>query len=229
GTFTLTGSLNTARYLPTATLLNNGLVLIAGGYNNGTGSVTSAELYNPATGTFTLTGSLNTARYVHAATLLNNGMVLIAGGTDSSGNALASAELYEQGTQTPANLVSIAVSPATPTVPLDTAQRLIAIGTFSDSSTQTLESVTWSSSNNAVATITDDASNLGAAYAVASGTATINACAGSLCGSTLLTVGAPALVSIAVSPENGITPPGSTVQFRATGTYSDGSRQDLTS
>src|SRR5256885_3790447 len=121
---------------------------MVGGGNGSRGVLTSAELYDPATETFTPTGSLNTSRYVHTATLLNNGVVLIAGGTDNSGNALASAEQYDQSTQTPANLVSIAVIPATPTVPLDTAQRLIAIGTFSDSSTQTLESVTWSSSNN---------------------------------------------------------------------------------
>ena len=44
GTFTPTGSLNTARELHTATLLNNGLVLIAGGVNSG-GYLASAELY----------------------------------------------------------------------------------------------------------------------------------------------------------------------------------------
>jgi Big-like domain-containing protein/galactose oxidase-like protein len=90
--FVLTGSLNTARQQHTATLLNNGMVLIAGG----TGSsafLASAELYNPGTGTFTLTGSLNTARFAHTATLLNNGMVLIAGGLVSTGSS-TSAELY---------------------------------------------------------------------------------------------------------------------------------------
>ena len=69
--FVLTSSLNTGRELATATLLNNGIVLIAGGYGTG-GVVGTAELYNPATGTFTLTGSLNTPRYVHTAALLGN-------------------------------------------------------------------------------------------------------------------------------------------------------------
>src|SRR5437016_14474180 len=122
--------------------MNDGLVVIAGGYDNGTASVTSAELYNPATGTFALTGSLNTARYVHAATLLNNGMVLIAGGTDNSGNALTSAELYDQGTQTLAPIVTMTARRATPTAPLVTDRRLIVAGTFGASSTQTRESVT---------------------------------------------------------------------------------------
>ena len=76
----MTGSLNTARHNHTATLLNNGMVLMAGGYTATDGYLASAELYNPATGTFTPTGSLNTARDCHTATLLNNGMVLMAGG-----------------------------------------------------------------------------------------------------------------------------------------------------
>src|SRR6266487_4569215 len=95
GTFTSTGSLNTARGEHTATLLNNGMVLLAGGA--GFSFLASAELYNPATGAFTPTGSLNNARFAHTATLLNNGMVLIAGGNGPSG-PLASAELYNPAT-----------------------------------------------------------------------------------------------------------------------------------
>src|SRR5438445_292380 len=92
GTFTPTGSLTTARGQDSATLLDNGLVLIAGGYCNA-GDLSSAELYNPATGTFTATGSMITARDSHTATLLNNGLVLISGGYGSAGD-LSSAELY---------------------------------------------------------------------------------------------------------------------------------------
>ncbi len=157
----------------------------------------SAELYDPATGTFTLTGSLNTACEFHTATLLNNGLVLMAGGDGpvscplSGIGVLSSAELYEPATLTPPNLVSISLRPSSPTVPLDTAQRFTATGTFSDSSTQQLASVTWSSSNTAVVSITGDASNLGAAYALAAGSATVSACTGALCGSTTVTVPAP--------------------------------------
>jgi hypothetical protein len=72
-----TGRLNTARQGHTATLLPNGMVLVAGDI---TGSSASAELYDPASGTWTATGSLNTVRQGHTATLLQNGMVLVAGG-----------------------------------------------------------------------------------------------------------------------------------------------------
>ena len=76
------GRLNTARDYHTATLLQNGMVLVAGGFDNTGFASASAELYDPASGTWTATGSLNTARYVHTATLLQNGMVLVAGGFD---------------------------------------------------------------------------------------------------------------------------------------------------
>ena len=64
GTWTATGSLATARYHHTATLLPNGKVLVAGGQGGfGSGvSLASAELYDPASGTWTATGSLGAAR-----------------------------------------------------------------------------------------------------------------------------------------------------------------------
>jgi len=89
------GRLNTARDYHTATLLQNGMVLVAGGYDNTGLASASAELYDPASGTWTATGSLNTARYIHTATLLQNGRVLVAGGRDSNFMASASAELYD--------------------------------------------------------------------------------------------------------------------------------------
>jgi hypothetical protein len=104
GLFIYTGSMNTLRSDYTATLLNNGTVLVAGGdvYSNGVDTpLSSAELYNPATGAFSYTGSLITAQSYEVAALLNNGTVLITGGDNTStGTALADAELYNPSTQT---------------------------------------------------------------------------------------------------------------------------------
>ena len=93
--FTNTGAITTPRIIHTATLLPNGKVLVAGGYNGG--FLLSAELYDPATGTWTVTGPLITARYYHTATLLPNGKVLVAGGQNASGY-LSSAEMYDPAT-----------------------------------------------------------------------------------------------------------------------------------
>ena len=101
GTFAFTtGNAITPREDATATLLNNGMVLIAGGVSFSTNEpTTSAELYNPATDTFTATGNLQNARFLHTATLLENGEVLLTGGAtnpaDENTGYLASAELYD--------------------------------------------------------------------------------------------------------------------------------------
>ncbi len=92
--FLLTGSLPTAEFDATATLLNDGMVLVAGGINSTTGTLASAELYDSGSGMFTPTGSLNTPRYWAEACLLNDGKVLVAGGYNSDG-FVGSAELYD--------------------------------------------------------------------------------------------------------------------------------------
>ena len=61
-TWTATGSLNTARYFHTATLLPNGMVLVAGGRDSSGQPLDSAELYDPDSGMWNKTASLNTAR-----------------------------------------------------------------------------------------------------------------------------------------------------------------------
>jgi PKD repeat protein len=103
GTWSGTGSLNTARFAHTATRLSNGKVLVAGG--NNPGALASAELYDPATGVWSSTGHLNTARRWHSATLLQDGQVLVAAGYGDS--CLVSAELYDPGTGTWSDTASL--------------------------------------------------------------------------------------------------------------------------
>jgi hypothetical protein len=98
GTFSATGSFNSARAVP-AILLNNGQVFFAGGINVNTGFLASAEIYDPTAGTFSFTtGSLNVARSSYGASLLQNGSVLFAGGDSNVSNT--SAELYDPTAQT---------------------------------------------------------------------------------------------------------------------------------
>ncbi len=81
----------------TATLLPDGRVLVAGGYDDFE-ALDSAELFDPATGSWTATANMIEARGYHTATLLPDGRVLVAGGrsnNSSTGGALASAELYD--------------------------------------------------------------------------------------------------------------------------------------
>ena len=96
--FVATGSMLTARVSHTATLLANGKVLVAGGSGD-SGSLSSAELYDPATGLWSTTGSLTNGRFDHTATLLADGKVLVAGGWgDTLMDRLSSAELYDPAT-----------------------------------------------------------------------------------------------------------------------------------
>ena len=126
-----------------------------------------------------------------------------------------------------ATLVSIAVTPGNDSIVTGTTVQFKAMGTFSNNSTQDLtSSVTWASSNAAAATI----NATGLATGVTSGqTATISAKQGSTTGSTSLSVAAATLVSIVVTPSNGSVVAKGTLQFTATGTFSNNSTQDLTS
>ena len=91
----------TPRAFHTATLLTNGMVLIAGGSTDFTGPVATAELYDPDKGTFTAAGNMTSPRMGHTATVLPDGKVLIAGGTVSAGQGFVpsnGAEIYDPST-----------------------------------------------------------------------------------------------------------------------------------
>jgi hypothetical protein len=92
-----TGNLSTPREFHTATLLQNGKVLITGGnafwgYPTWLSSSASAELYDPSAGQFVAISDMSVARTGHTASLLADGRVLIFGGTASG---TPSAEIYD--------------------------------------------------------------------------------------------------------------------------------------
>ncbi len=88
-----------AEWAAHATLLDNGKVLITGGFGQGDNGYTdSAELYDPATGAFSPTGGMTVARESHTITKLQDGRVLITGGHRGRHSAIViydSAEIYD--------------------------------------------------------------------------------------------------------------------------------------
>jgi hypothetical protein len=203
GTFTLTTSdMIDPRFNPASALLSNGTVLVAGGTDSN-GRTSNAELYDPVAGTFKATGSMNAGRYDFTATRLGNGTVLVVGGWTTGPTP---AELYTPSTFAPQNLVSIALTASSQMIAaIGGMQRFIATGTFNDSSTHQLASVTWSSTDLAgtnVAQISNDTTNPGVALAQTVGAARITACTGAICGAATLTVGVPTYTQLqpATSP-----------------------------
>ena len=123
---------------------------------------------------------------------------------------------------------SIAVTPANSTIALGSVRQFTATGTFLDGTTTTTQDITnvasWSSSTVTVASITVS----GAVTALKLGSTTITATWTSVSGSTQVTVNAANLASIAIQPGDSTIATGTTIQFGAVGTFSDGSTRNIT-
>jgi Flp pilus assembly secretin CpaC len=130
-------------------------------------------------------------------------------------------------TVTSATLTSIAVSPGAASLAPKATQQFTAIGRFSDGTTQDItSSVAWSSSNATVATI--GAQN-GVALGQGAGTTQITATSGSIVSPGVTLTGTAAVVqSIAVTPASASIARNGTIQVVATGTFSDGTKQNVT-
>ncbi|WP_437938116.1 kelch repeat-containing protein [Sorangium sp. So ce341] len=97
GAWTPTGAMIHARMRHTATLLEDGRVLVLGGHKG----ILETEIYNPATGVWTPAAPTNEHRVAHTATRLANGKVLVAGGeVNDHVSASASTEVYDPATNT---------------------------------------------------------------------------------------------------------------------------------
>lgn len=131
-----------------------------------------------------------------------------------------------------ATLQSIAVTPQSTSVTVGNTVAFTATGSYSDGSMKNITlNATWASSNTAEATIqTAGQANPGVATGVATGGVTITAALSGVNGTASLTINpnTSTLQSIAVTPANPSIAVGITQQFTATGSYSDGSKQNLT-
>lgn len=130
---------------------------------------------------------------------------------------------------TAATLASIDVTPTNPGLAKGTKRQLTATGTYTDHTSQDLTSqVTWGTSDPSVASVSNAAGSTGLASALGVGRTSVSAALGGVTGATTLEVTAAVLVDIQVGPADAVTAMDVTVEFTATGIYSDGSTQDLT-
>src|SRR5215471_2698150 len=134
-------------------------------------------------------------------------------------------------TVTAATLVSLQLTPPSPSLPKGLTEQFTATGVYSDNSTQDLTAtVTWSSSDSSVASISNVPGSGGLASAMGVGSASISASFGSVTSPNAnFTVTAATLSAIKVTPPSPTLPNGLSQQFTAMGVYSDNSTQNLTS
>jgi trimeric autotransporter adhesin len=231
GVATITAGAGSVSGTASLTISGATLISIAVTPANSTMAVGTTKQFN-ATGTFSdsstqdVTASVVWTSSNPAAATINNQGLLTSVATGSStikadfGAISGSTGL----TVSTARLVSISISPANPRIARGTSIKFSATGTFSDGSTATnLSGVSWKSSKPNIASIRGS----GLTHGKKGGTVTISASASGVTGTTTLTVGTGTLVSLAVTPLAPTAAIGSTQQFAATGTFSDGSTQDI--
>ena len=85
--------------LPTATLLADGTVLVAGGYWDG-GVNKTAFRFDEASGLFTRTGNMSTGYDANTATLLTDGSVLLAGTCAAGISPASDSDVYDPASRT---------------------------------------------------------------------------------------------------------------------------------
>ena len=194
-----------------------------GHYSNGsTQTLTSGTTWSSSSTTYATIGATGLATGVAA------GSTNI---TASSGGVVSTPAAALAVTASTPVLQSITISPTSASIAVGATQLFTATGHYSNGSTQTLASgVTWSSSATTHATI----GATGLATGVAAGSTSITASSGGVVSTpaaalAVTAAAPPVLQSITVSPTSASISVGATQQFTATGHYSNGTTQTLTS
>lgn len=209
------------------------LSVSSGAVSGGIGSqaVVTATAQNSST-TFDVTNSATWSSSNTSVATVSNGVISFVG----AGSAVVTASyagLTANVNVTVASktLVSLTVSASdgSATVATNGTKNLIATATYSDSSTDIVtNSVTWSSANNSVLTVSNTAPKIGQVTGVAGGTSTVTAVLGSTSGNLLVSVNSVTISSIAVTPYDALVASGASYNLRAIATYSDASSSDVT-
>jgi DNA-binding beta-propeller fold protein YncE len=166
-----------------------------------------------------------------AARISNAGLATTAG----PGSTLITAKLGGMSGSTGLNvtsatLVVIDLTPTNASVASGLSSRFVATGVYTDNSVHDIStSVTWASSVNTVAAISNTPGSNGVTSTTAPGSTMISASLGAVSASTTLTVTSATLASIEVTPTNPSIANGLSEALRATGIYTDHSTHDLTS
>ncbi|XXT16667.1 kelch repeat-containing protein [Sorangium sp. So ce429] len=155
GVWTPAASTVASRFAHTATLLQDGRVLVAGGDKPGGPGGVLVEVYDPVADTWTARAPMNVARQSHSATLLQDGRVLVTGGADGYPSErpeyhLTSAEVYDPATDAWTPVASMRWARMRHTATLLPDGRALVAGSWDAASGKTVEiydpaSDTWTS------------------------------------------------------------------------------------
>ena len=131
------------------------------------------------------------------------------------------------------NLTDIVISPANPFLVKNTLTRITATGSFSNGTSRDITGVVvWSTANTAIATVTGVSGNLvwlnALAVTPASTPTTVTAKSGTRSATANLTVTAPVLQSLSITPASLNLTVGTSDRFAVTANFSDGTAQDVT-
>lgn len=129
-TVTSAGTMATPRGLASTTLLADGRVLVAGGFNNTV--LATAEIWDPRTKTFSPAGSMSTPRIYHTATLLADGRVMVVGGRGDSTDT-ASVEIFDPATNNFSSLGAMSQTRSSHAALLLPDGRVLVVGGYAGS------------------------------------------------------------------------------------------------
>jgi hypothetical protein len=131
--FTPTQPMVQGRQRATASLLPDGRVLIAGGYDQNGDAMASSEVYDPATGTFQAAPRMSSPRAGHTATVLADGRVLLVGGVGNvDEGTLETSDLYDPTSGTFVRAASLSAARSDHTATLLADGRVLIAGGVGD-------------------------------------------------------------------------------------------------